>query len=1343
MKKIKLFCVLALIFTGFQFSVTKADLVEKIIDDNDAAIVYSPGGDNSGGWGSYGSGSPDVTEHWTNSVGAWAEISFTGVKFELWGKKAPNHHKFTISIDGGSPVKEDAFSPTKVNVAKLYESPELSSGDHVAKIVMLDERNEGFHMDGKTTSGIQFVFAKSFSTQSGSTGGEGDYHYSDSYKLEVGTEFKLPLAYGIDFNNVSIENTNDEVAVINNGIVQTKKVGETEFTINLMNDNELKCNITVIDQISDTEDSVYLKTKINSGDKGTKNEQFEFRGKWGTDTGVSELYKGDGDWSESNLWGSLENARNNYYNFKFTGVQFEIFSQIEPPLGIQEVYVDGNFYGYIDLYSDTKKYRSSVFKSSILEDKEHIVKVVNTGTKNPNATRYSGFVDYIEVTKRHKKIWPSSISFEKHSETFEMFSKFVPAVKCAPQETNQRIINYIVDEDYVNINEDGSLTFIKEGETEIVAQAKLEDGSKINSDPLKITITKGNRYIKLDFSSSDAVNLQDDYDKLEAITDKEHTVTVWRNDVANAALVMLTKEEAVNATVSVTSFVSESGAVLAENSVKANFQKYVPTYMGNNWIQNQPKEKPAGYRKMIPDLIYGPKIDVEANSVQPIWIEMNIPGDTPAGMYTGYVEVALDNGEKIKVKQMIEVLNIELLSEIETGADPYHFELWQYPHSSARYYGVEAFSDEHFDILRKHTSKYSEIGGVSGTASIVEEPWNHQTYDDYPSMVKWKLNNDKLSFDFSDFDKWVNFQINEMNLKYIACFSMVPWKNQIGYTENGVYKTIQLNPGSPQWKNWWSQFLDAFISHLDEKKWFDYIMISMDERSASDMRAVLDLVESKRNKEGNTLKISGAFNAVHEDVWDRMFQVTPWIGTINGQFDRISKISEKRKAEGKITTAYSMINDYPGFFSMSYPSETAWTIWIAEKYGLSGFLRWSYDAWVEDPIGDNAYWYFEAGDTFIVYPGERRDVVPETRTTPRFERLGEAIRDIKKLRQLEVMGADVKEKTDSIIDGINNYWGQGLDNGIGSAGFSGPRNEKIKEGLDDTVETAKLRLVNLTKEIIAEDLSVRDTLNKNIKIVKEMDLNRYTNTSKEGLNEKLELAISGINNVNITTSQLVQLNLGLERSIQSLVIKEADYSKVNAAIEEAKNYNAELYLNYTEVQHSIDAIVREKNIDEQREVNAMEKGILEAIKRLKKKPIIKGYSEFEIPATAMIGEELIGKVVKAKVEDLLSVYVNGVKIVKNSDYKVSEGSIIIIFTPEFMSKLEKGKMNVEVVTIDAIYESNVNVKLKQDKIPSDLNGAVISYPKTGDNTNRIDILSLFIISLVLLLSAIVRYTRGK
>ena len=73
-------------------------------------------------------------------------------------------------------------------------------------------------------------------------------------------------------------------------------------------------------------------------------------------------------------------------------------------------------------------------------------------------------------------------------------------------------------------------------------------------------------------------------------------------------------------------------------------------------------------------------------------------------------------------------------------------------------------------------------------------------------------------------------------------------------------------------------------------------------------------------------------------------------------------------------------------------------------------------------------------------------------------------------------------------------------------------------------------------------------------------------------------------------------------AIAALEYKDADYSKVEAAIAKAEALNKNEYKDFTKVEEAVNAVVRGKNITEQAEVDAMAKAIEDAIAALERKP---------------------------------------------------------------------------------------------------------------------------------------------
>lgn len=76
----------------------------------------------------------------------------------------------------------------------------------------------------------------------------------------------------------------------------------------------------------------------------------------------------------------------------------------------------------------------------------------------------------------------------------------------------------------------------------------------------------------------------------------------------------------------------------------------------------------------------------------------------------------------------------------------------------------------------------------------------------------------------------------------------------------------------------------------------------------------------------------------------------------------------------------------------------------------------------------------------------------------------------------------------------------------------------------------------------------------------------------------------------------------IENAITALQYKDADYTKVDAAIAKASALNRDAYTDFTAVEEAINAVVRDKNITEQDEVDAMAKAIEDAMAALVEKP---------------------------------------------------------------------------------------------------------------------------------------------
>lgn len=468
---------------------------------------------------------------------------------------------------------------------------------------------------------------------------------------------------------------------------------------------------------------------------------------------------------------------------------------------------------------------------------------------------------------------------------------------------------------------------------------------------------------------------------------KDINLTAWKGERVSAQLVVWTPE-ALNNLSFIVSDLTSGKETIAKDNILTGFVRYVMTDE-----LNKDGKGGCGYRKssdydstLVADPIdhLASTLTVPANATQCGWISVRVPQQVKAGKYTGFVTVK--DGDKVlsELKIAINVKNRTLPASTEWA---FHLDLWQNPYAEARFYNVEPFSKEHFDRMRPDMQNYVDAGGKVITASIMHKPWNGQTYDPFESMVTWlKKADGTWYFDYTVFDKWVEYMMSLGVKKQISCYSMVPWKLSFQYFDqaSNSFKYLKAKPGEPAYDEFWGNMLTSFAKHLKEKGWFDITHISMDERPMKDMLATLKVIR----KADKDFKVSLA-GTYHDELVKELHDYCIAIGE---KFP--AEVIKSRRKAGQVTTYYTCCTEpRPNTFTFSAPAEAEWLGWFAAKENLDGYLRWALNSWVKNPLQDSRFRTWAAGDTYMIYP--------EGRSSIRFERLIEGIQSYEKIRILK------------------------------------------------------------------------------------------------------------------------------------------------------------------------------------------------------------------------------------------------------------------------------------------------------------------------------------------------------
>lgn len=462
----------------------------------------------------------------------------------------------------------------------------------------------------------------------------------------------------------------------------------------------------------------------------------------------------------------------------------------------------------------------------------------------------------------------------------------------------------------------------------------------------------------------------------------------WRGEKVFAQAVVSSEEELKDVRLSVSDLRNGKSLIGAEN-IRLQFVSYVVSDLLDTTKYGQcgsREDKSKWGEVLVADVLdINDSMTVPAGRKQPVWMTVSVPSDARPGKYSGKLTVTSSNAKARSLNVELTVAD-HVLPPARDWA--FHLDLWQNPYSVARYENVPLWSEAHFEAMRPVMRMLAEAGQKSVTATIMSRPWNGQTEDAFGSMVtKIRRIDGTWLYDYTIFDRWVEFMFSLGIDRQINCYSMIPWALQFDYIDQATSSpaTFQAAPGSEEYNEYWGAFIADFARHLKAKGWFEKTMIAMDERPLESMQAVLGLIR----KIEPAFKISLAGN-YHEPV---IYDIVDFSETFSGKQEFPESAKAKRKELGLTTTFYTCCAEaHPNMFVISNPDEAAWLGWFAQAEGYDGYLRWAYNSWTLDPLTDARFRTWPAGDCFVVYPGGRGSV--------RFSKLVEGIQDFEKVRIL-------------------------------------------------------------------------------------------------------------------------------------------------------------------------------------------------------------------------------------------------------------------------------------------------------------------------------------------------------
>ncbi|HEY0434442.1 MAG TPA: DUF4091 domain-containing protein, partial [Chitinophagaceae bacterium] len=483
------------------------------------------------------------------------------------------------------------------------------------------------------------------------------------------------------------------------------------------------------------------------------------------------------------------------------------------------------------------------------------------------------------------------------------------------------------------------------------------------------------------FGSTDESYFRTEVPELAA-EPREWKTTAWKGERVNCQLVLWSADTVLQVRVIAGDLRSACGKIASSNC-----QVSKVCYVLSNYPYNADSADcgsgPTSSAYLMPDRFENfDRFDLPGKTARPVWLSFNIPGSASPGRYESLITVQSEK-QTITLHLGIEVAALRVKPPEDWD---FRLDLWQNPWVIADYFHVRPWSPEHLALLKKHLSLYAGAGGTYITTYGVHSPWGDNEYYLEGGMIDWIRRKDGTwKFDYTIFDKYVKLAMSVGIKKAITIYTPLPWGERFRFKDEatGNYVYEQWLPGTPQFKNNWFALLSSLAKHLDEKKWFDITYLGVNENAMDQTLSAIRVI--RQHPRRWKITYAGDWHPELDSLIDDYSSVLPREPTVR-EIDR-------RLKDQKTSTFYICCTPArPNTFLFSPPVEARWLGWYAFAHHYSGFLRWAYDSWPEDPRRDGRYIYWPAGDCFLVYPGGNSSI--------RFEKLREGIVDFEKLKTI-------------------------------------------------------------------------------------------------------------------------------------------------------------------------------------------------------------------------------------------------------------------------------------------------------------------------------------------------------
>ncbi|MFC5402668.1 DUF4091 domain-containing protein [Cohnella soli] len=390
--------------------------------------------------------------------------------------------------------------------------------------------------------------------------------------------------------------------------------------------------------------------------------------------------------------------------------------------------------------------------------------------------------------------------------------------------------------------------------------------------------------------------------------------------------------------------------------------------------------------------------EVTDKATEALYLAFRIDRTTNPGTYHASVRVTFGE-ERCEIPCTLEVFDAEVPSK-----ESLHISNWFGINNMASRYGLEKWSEAHWDMIRKYGVLMRRV---------------RQTHFWIPSeLIEARKNEDgSFSFDFGRIKRFVEMYL-ELGFTYIEG-NLIAYRVQFKDDHFVVNCCGDVIPAlSHEGYDYISQYLKAWRSFLIENGWLDITVQHVADEPTEACVGEYRILSGIVRKFMPGTKIIEAVE--YPEPYDLDGSVDIWVPK-NNLYQEYREDFERFRRQGDELWFYTCC--VPGGYFLNRLWDmplirTRYLHWGNYIYNLSGYLHWglNFCASEEDPFNQRNL-FFPPGDTHIVYPGDDGPW-----GSMRFEAMRSGIEDYELLKMLEKINKPLADEIAACcISSFNQY----------------------------------------------------------------------------------------------------------------------------------------------------------------------------------------------------------------------------------------------------------------------------------------------------------------------------------